>query len=120
MLVDGINIIKKPFIDVLIEKILDFEEIDGVILFGSVLTENCTEESDIDMFFVTKADIGAWEYNTKLTALMDSCHDVVETDVDLLTIKSFDEFYTKQNILLDNIRQTQSFKIIFDRGDISG
>lgn len=116
MLVNGINSIKKPFVDKLLEQVKYCSLIDGIILFGSVLTENCCTDSDVDFFIVTQADIYSVEYNEQLTLLMSQCYAVQETETDILTISTFADFFTKENVLLNDIRERNAYCIIYKRG----
>lgn len=114
MLVDGINTLKRPFVDKVVSGLKSIPEVKGCILFGSSLTENCRDDSDVDLIII--CDNTAYlSIGSKLFNVFCDAMNVMMTHFDVLQISSLDEFYTKDTILLYTLRSTKQFKVLFER-----
>ena len=94
MLIDGVNVIRKPFIDTLIKNAKDVPQLDGIIIFGSSVREDCTEKSDVDILFIASTvDFDDEAYSLAILRLLQSCYKVQMIATDFFTIRSFNDLF---------------------------
>lgn len=114
MLVDGINVLKKPFIDAYAEELKKISKIKGLIIFGSAVTERCREDSDVDCIIIcTNEDM--WNCGYELFQAYEKATDIMHVEQDLLSIPDMQTFYSKQTLLFEHLRESGEYKIIFER-----
>lgn len=93
MLIDGLNVLRKPFIDILVKNAKTVTQLEGIVVFGSSVREDCTEESDVDILFTASAvDFDDTFYSLAILELLQSCYSVQYVDVmelvDIADLKS--------------------------------
>lgn len=105
MLQDGVNTLKKPFVDCLLAKAKEIPEIDGIVLFGSCLTENCRLDSDVDFFLVSKEKLYEnVQYRERINAMLFECVAVQETQFDMLELESISRLEHDESFFLRTVR----------------
>jgi len=112
-----ISAIKKPFIDTFLKEARKYNIIDGVVLFGSVITEKCCEESDVDLIVVSKAK-NSDELYACLDKVLTRCLDVQMTDFDCLQLNSFDELFKPVDFFTLGLWETGAYFIAYDRNGV--
>jgi predicted nucleotidyltransferase len=105
-----IDVIKDEIIECL--RPLDPEK---VILFGSYANGNATEDSDIDLYIVTKDDFIPQNYDEKINLklkvayLLDSIRDKFSLDIVV---------HTKKMAQLFSVQNSMFYKEIYSRGKV--
>lgn len=92
--------IKRKYIENIVKCASAYTFIDRVVLFGSCLTEDCNEESDVDIaIFGNKTEAQCYRLKAYMD-LMNKIHGYdLEQNYDILYFKSGKEY--KDNILAD-------------------
>lgn len=106
MLIDGINTINKKFIDTFLTGAKEIPELKGIVIFGSSIREDCTENSDIDIILISDTRLAEnKEYSLQVSALLEKCYAVQCTPVDLLELHDVTEIETRKTIFCDTLRE---------------
>lgn len=105
MLIDGINTLHKPFIDALIKNAKDVEQLDGIVIFGSSVREDCTEESDVDIILISQVKFSNMNYGKALFNMLSKCYEVQEVATDILEMRSITELETGSSEFFKNVRE---------------
>lgn len=114
MLIDGINVLKKPFVDVFVEEMKKIEEVKGLILFGSAITERCREDSDVDILLIISHQ-DFWAKAHDIGLVYRKAMNVQDTDFDVLPVDSMEKFMTGESMLYMHLRDSGEYKILFER-----
>jgi len=80
-----------------IEKLCREHKVKSLYAFGSVLTENFTEQSDIDLI-VDFANMDVKDYADNYFDFKFSLQDILQTPIDLLEDKAIKNPYFRQSI----------------------
>lgn len=93
--------IKKDYIKNILKSVSLCKEIDKIILYGSVLEERCTDESDVDMAIFGK-------YSKEKMYSLRSYNNFVDSVVSYGDLQDYDMFYfdsSADSKVLDDIRK---------------
>ena len=94
MLIDGVNVLRKPFIDTLVKNAKTVTQLEGIVVFGSSVREDCTEKSDVDILFIASAvDFDDTSYSLAILELLQSCYSVQMVETDFFTIRSLNDLF---------------------------
>lgn len=80
-----------------IQKVCSKHKVDQMFVFGSVLTKNFNDNSDVD-FLVKFGKIDLYEYFENLLNLKESLENILHRKVDLLEIQAVKNPYLKKSI----------------------
>ena len=105
MLVDGVNVIHKQFIDELIKNAKDVKQLDGIVIFGSSVREDCTAKSDVDIIFISQVGFENREYSLAILNLLNKCHMVEMLPVDMLEMRSISDLEDGTSYFCECVRE---------------
>ena len=112
MLVDGINVINKPFIDALVDGAKKIEQIKGIVIFGSSVRADCTEDSDIDIMLVSDTSVNFDDdYSVAVFNLLSDCSRAHLAPVDLIELSDISKLENEDSTFF-NIVRTDGYKYI--------
>lgn len=89
------NIIDQHFED--IQKLCVRHKVEQMFVFGSVLTKNFNENSDVD-FLVKFGDIDLYDYFENLLNLKENLEKILLRNVDILEMQAVKNPYLKKSI----------------------
>jgi predicted nucleotidyltransferase len=81
-----------------IKKLCQEHQVKTLYTFGSVCSENFTEQSDIDFLLIFKPDISIQQYTDNYFDLHYKLEDLFHRKIDLLTEKSLSNPYFIQSV----------------------
>ena len=80
-----------------IRKLCSIHKVDKMYVFGSVLTKDFSEQSDVD-FLVKFGEIELYDYFENLLNLKESLEKLLQRKVDILEIQAIKNPYLKKSI----------------------
>jgi uncharacterized protein len=89
------NIVDKHIVR--IKELCKKHKVARLFVFGSVLTTDFEESSDID-FLVEFSDVGLYEYADNYFALKESLEALLQREIDLLEDKAIKNPYLRESI----------------------
>lgn len=89
---------KKAQIEEMIQKASDCTVIDQIILFGSSISSDCKENSDIDVVIISKESVSKLSQNKRYRAYWERIYqlDCFKTDYDVLYFTSYEDIVNKR------------------------
>lgn len=106
---------KKRQIEEIIEKASSCELIDQIILFGSTISDSCTENSDIDIVVISKASVSKLSQNKRYRAYSNMIYgiDNFKTEFDVLYFSSYEDIINKKEKAMICKEIAEKGKIIY-------
>lgn len=89
---------KKKHIEEIIDKASTCHLIDQIILFGSTLSDECGENSDIDIVIISKESVSKLSQNKRYRAYWNMIYGVDDfnTEYDILYFSSYEDIIKKK------------------------
>ena len=80
-----------------IQKVCSEHKVDQMFVFGSVLTKDFNENSDVD-FLIKFGEIDLYDYFENLLNLKESLENILHRKIDILEVQAVKNPYLKKSI----------------------
>ena len=90
---------KQKQVEEMIQKAPSCQLIDQIVLFGSVLREDCKDESDIDVVIISKVSVSKLSQSKRYRAYWEKIYklDDFKTDFDILYFNTYDDIVKQKD-----------------------